>query len=68
MQNKEFNKRLRLVNKQYREIFGYIPCITDYVCTREKYMDALEMAIKTKRELKEYLSRYSNPVEEKAET
>ena len=67
MENKEFNKRLRSVNKQYREIFGYIPCITDYACTREKYIDALEMSIRTKCELKEYLSQYSAPLEEKVE-
>lgn len=67
MENQEFNKKLRSINKQYRALFGYIPCITDYACTREKYIELLEISIKTGHELKEYLPQYMNPQVKKAE-
>lgn len=61
MDNKEFNKSLRIKNKQYMEIFGYIPCITDYACTREEYMEALNYSIANKHVLEFYIRKYVKP-------
>ena len=62
METKEFNTLLRVKNKKYLELFGYIPCITDYSCDRERYLEALDEAIRTKKELKTILSIYSNSI------
>ena len=45
MENATFNKLVRPLNIQYRDIFGQIPRITDYSCTREEYILALKQAI-----------------------
>lgn len=56
---KEFNEAIRADNKAYRELFGYIPCITDYSCSREEYIIALKEAILRKKEIKSLLPEYS---------
>ena len=56
---KEFNDAIRADNKAYRELFGYIPCITDYSCSREEYIIALKEAISRKKEVKCILPEYS---------
>ena len=53
----EFNKSLRELNKAYRDLFGYIPCISDYSCTREEYSNALKRAIDDKKEITEFLTK-----------
>lgn len=60
METKKFNSLLRMKNKKYLELFGYIPCITDYSCDREKYLEALDEAINTRTELKSILPIYDN--------
>lgn len=55
MRNIDFNKSLRELNGRYKEIFGYIPCIKDYVCTREEYVKAMEKAVDTNKILSRYL-------------
>lgn len=45
MENQEFNKLVRELNVKYRDIFGSIPCITDYSCTREEYLNAMKNAV-----------------------
>ena len=45
MDNQTFNKTKRELNRQYAEIFGEIPCIQDYSCTRDEFIDALNTAI-----------------------
>lgn len=67
MENQEFNRILRSRNKQYREMFGYIPCITDYICTREQYMEALELSIRSGEKLEKYLIRYATPQSKRVE-
>jgi len=62
METKEFNTLLRVKNKKYLELFGYIPCITDYSCDRERYLEALDEAINTKKELKAILPIYNNNI------
>lgn len=60
MEIKEFNQILREKNKKYRDIFGYISCITDYSCTREEYLNALDNAVAEKKELDKFLPKYSD--------
>lgn len=55
MKNEEFSQRLRQVNPKYKECFGYIPCITDFACSREEYLAAMERAIEEERDISEYL-------------
>ena len=55
---KEFNEAIRADNKAYRDLFGYIPCIVDYSCTREEYMIALKETVLRKKEIKNLLPEY----------
>ena len=42
MNSIEFGKMCRPYNIKYREIFGYVPCKEDYVCSQEEYFEAKE--------------------------
>lgn len=55
MDNHSFNVQIRPLNVKYRNIFGEIPRITDYSCTRDEYITALESAIKDKHPLSDIL-------------
>lgn len=55
MDNHSFNMQIRPLNIEYRKIFGEIPRITDYSCSREEYIMALENAIKDKQPLSDAL-------------
>lgn len=55
MDNHSFNMRIRPLNIEYRRIFGEIPRITDYSCSRDEYITALEHAIKDKLPLSDVL-------------
>ena len=48
----EFGKKCRPYNIKYREIFGYVPCRDDYICSQEEYFEALLKAIDQKCEIK----------------
>ncbi|MCI6997026.1 MAG: hypothetical protein MR936_09605 [Eubacterium sp.] len=67
METLVFNKIVRSRNIQYKKLFNYIPCITEYTCTREEYIAALDMALKDNKELDYYLSKYVEPMSEDAE-
>ena len=58
MDDKSFNEIIRALNKQYLELFEEIPCITDYSCTRDEYVSAMQKAILEKRELRVFLKEY----------
>lgn len=64
MDNHSFNMSIRPLNIEYQKIFGVIPRITDYSCSREEYIAALEAAVKNKCPLGSTLilrkSRYPN--------
>ena len=47
----EFGRRCKPLNKQYLELFGTIPCIQEYACSREEFLTALETAVETKQEI-----------------
>ena len=56
MENSKFNQVIKPLNIRYKEIFGYIPRITDYSCTREDYINALNISVKENKELKQTLT------------
>ena len=56
MNQVEFNKSLTKWNAEYKELFGTIPCIKDFSCSREEYMSALQRAVKEKKRVGEYLA------------
>lgn len=53
----EFGKLCQPLNKQYKELFGYIPLQTDYSCTREEFLEALSLAISEQKEIFYFLPR-----------
>lgn len=55
MKNAEFNNAVRPLNIKYRDRFGAIPCITDFSCTREEYLEPMEMAVKNGKPLEDML-------------
>lgn len=61
MDNKQFNILTKPLNVEYMRLFGYIPCITDYSCSREDYIRILERAVKEQRELSVYLEKLFVP-------
>ena len=63
MDNKQFHLLTKELNLEYRELFGYIPRIIDYSCTREAYINALNKAVTNKKELSFYLRRVHVPRE-----
>lgn len=66
MDNNTFNSKKRALNKAYFEIFGVIPCIQDFSCTREEYLEALNAAIKTKTEVEKLLPLAGKPINKDA--
>jgi len=53
----EFGKRCRELNKIYHSIFGTIPSSSDYMAPREKYLEALQKAIDEKIPLENILEK-----------
>ena len=56
-----FNKSLRELNKAYFDLFGDIPCIENFSCSRQKYVDALKQSVEEKKKIEELLPAASNP-------
>ncbi len=59
MKSIEFGKKCRPYHIQYRDIFGEIPCYTDYACSQDEYFEALQQAIETKTELSAFLLKHT---------
>lgn len=57
MNSIEFGKKCRPYNIQYRDIFGYVPCRGDYLCSQDEYFTALLKAIETRTELSDLLPK-----------
>ncbi len=62
MDNKEFNAKKRVLNKEYAAIFGTIPCMQDYSCTREEYLEALKTAIQNNCQIDKLLKKVGKPI------
>lgn len=67
MENQEFNKLVRALNVKYRDIFGSIPCITDYSCTREEYLNAMQSAVEKRIPISSLLVEYQEKANYKGE-
>lgn len=52
------NDDLRLVNKRYYEIFGYIPCHANFSCSKKEFFDAMQQAINTETEIMKIVPEY----------
>jgi len=61
----QFNKSIRELNKKYCALFNTIPCIQDYSCSREEYVNALTKAIDEKKEIGEFLKATKQPDDSK---
>lgn len=57
MNSIEFGKKCRPYNVKYREIFGYVPCRDDYLCSQEEYFSALIQAIELEKELTVFIPK-----------
>lgn len=55
----EFGKQCQSLNNEYKRLFGYIPSQCDFSCTREEFIEALNLAIIDKKEIFYYLSSSS---------
>ena len=53
----EFGKKCRELNKQYKELFGEIPSPSDYNQPYEKYIVAMEKAIADNVKLEKVLAK-----------
>lgn len=58
MDNTTFNKLIKPLNIKYKALFGYIPRIIDFSCTREEYILALQQAVKNNIPLNKILISY----------
>ncbi len=51
MKQIEFAKKCQPLNKEYFKLFNYVPTPTDYVATREEFVEALEKCVSEKVEI-----------------
>ena len=63
MEDMIFNKEKRSLNKLYLEIFGIVPCMQDYNCSREQYIEAMKKSINTKIAIEKILPLAEEPIE-----
>lgn len=61
-----FNKELRPLNKDYYELFGVVPCMQGFDCTREEYVNALKEALETNKKIELLLRTVGTPADENA--
>lgn len=60
MTSVEFGKICRPLNREYKDIFGYVPCQADYICSQEEFIDGLKSAIEQKKELSVFVRKRAN--------
>lgn len=68
MNDYEFGKLSRPYNKVYFEMFGTVPSVRDYACTREQFLDALKHAVTEKNMIESYLPHIGRAKDPEAET
>lgn len=49
-----FNRFLIQLNRAYRDIFHEIPCIQNYSCDQDEYVEALKKSIETGKPIDTY--------------
>lgn len=57
MEHREFVKACQPWNIKYRELFHCIPDPADYYCTREQFLQALQIAVESKSEIDGILTK-----------
>jgi len=62
MDNKTFAEHKRRLNPRYFQIFGEIPVMGNFSCTREEYILALEVAVKNKVKIETLLPKVDKPL------
>ena len=53
----EFYKKLKEISRRYINDFGYLPNITDYNCSREEFITALEYSLHDRTSIDTYLQK-----------
>ncbi|MCR5639395.1 MAG: hypothetical protein K6F97_11250 [Lachnospiraceae bacterium] len=61
MDYKTFNRFLRPLNRAYRDIFHEIPCIQNYSCNQDEYVEAMKKSIETGKPIDSYLMKAVMP-------
>lgn len=61
-----FNKKTHQLNKSYYDIFGVVPCMQGFACSREEYIEALEKAVSTNIEIEKLLPKEGAPLDSDA--
>ena len=61
-----FNTKTHQLNKAYYDIFGVVPCMQGFACSREDYIEALEKAVSTKTEIDKLLPKEGAPLDSDA--
>ena len=59
MDDCEFYQKIRPLNKKYCDLFGCIPSIYDYSCSRVEFVQALENAVVERKSINCYLVKYT---------
>lgn len=59
MDDQQFYKIIRPLNKKYCDFFGCIPSIYDYSCSRVEFVQALENAVSEEKSIEHYLIKYN---------
>lgn len=62
MDNLTFNTEKRKLNREYYELFGEVPCMQNFSCSREKYILALKEAIQTNKRIETLLPKAGAPL------
>lgn len=62
MDDQQFYQTIRPLNKEYYNLFGCIPSIYDYSCSRFEFVQALENAINERKSIEYYLIEYQPPM------
>jgi len=58
-----FYQKIKPLNKKYFELFGCIPSIHDYSCSRVEFVRSLEQAVTERKSIDCYLIKYKPPTQ-----
>lgn len=53
----EFGKMCKQYNIEYKNLFGYVPCPADYLCSQDEFILALKEAIDKKSEIMNFIEK-----------
>ena len=61
MNSIEFGLTCKPYNIKYRDLFGEVPSYSDYACTQEEYLEALQKSVAEKLRIDAFLKRRATP-------